>query len=142
MEPRAAFARARTFLNYHPVAKWAALVAGVGTGVLYVALLMLLGLFLDLTVSRGDIPAYHRLTPAERAAFYEEWKEPLKHPRFAASQPSEQTVPQANGKDDKERKALSADLEARLKRLGTDPDTDRQTLRELLLQKDRLVGQS
>ena len=27
---RAAFARARSFLNYHPVAKWSALVAGVG----------------------------------------------------------------------------------------------------------------
>ena len=29
---RAAFARARKFLNYYPFAKWSALVAAVGTG--------------------------------------------------------------------------------------------------------------
>src|SRR6266536_427487 len=76
---RAAFARARSFLNYHPVAKWAALVAGVGTGVLYVVLLLLLGLFLDLTINRGEIPAYQNLSPPEQRAFREEWKVPLSH---------------------------------------------------------------
>src|SRR3954447_5250243 len=78
MEQRAAFARARSFLNYYPAAKWSALVAGVGTGVLYVALLMLLGLFIDLAVNRGDIPAYQHLAPQEREAFSEEWKDPLR----------------------------------------------------------------
>ena len=38
---RQAFAKARSYLNYHPVAKWSALLAAVGTGVLYVALLVL-----------------------------------------------------------------------------------------------------
>src|SRR5262245_32308090 len=80
---RAAFARARSFLNYHPVAKWAALFAGVGTGVLYVVLLLLLGLFLDLTINRGDLPAYPNLSLPEQRAFREEWKDPLS--RFSST---------------------------------------------------------
>ncbi len=79
MDQRAAFARARTFLNYHPVAKWSALVAAVLTGVLYVLLLMVLGLFADLAINRGHIPAYQHLPSQQRATFREQWKEPLAH---------------------------------------------------------------
>lgn len=77
MDPRAAFARARSFLNYHPVAKWTSLAAAVATAVLYVVLLMLLGLFADLVVNRGYIPAYHGLSEFDRKQFDEQWKEPL-----------------------------------------------------------------
>ena len=47
MEKRAAFSRAWGFLNFRPAAKWLALVAGVGSSVLYVALLLGLILFED-----------------------------------------------------------------------------------------------
>jgi ATP-binding cassette subfamily B protein len=51
----AAFARAWRFLSYRPLAKWLALSAAVATGLLYVLLLLVLGLFVDLLVSRGRI---------------------------------------------------------------------------------------
>jgi ATP-binding cassette subfamily B protein len=76
---RAAFARARSFLNYHPVAKYTSLAAAIGTSVLYVALLMLLGLFADLIVNRGQIPAFSSLSANDRAAFRKEWEDPLPH---------------------------------------------------------------
>ena len=66
---REAFARARRFLNYSPVAKWLALVAAVSSGVFYVALLVVLGLFADLVVSRGVIPSFRDLSPAEKDYF-------------------------------------------------------------------------
>jgi ATP-binding cassette subfamily B protein len=70
---REAFARARRFLDYSPVAKWSALVAAVGTGVLYVALLVVLGLFVDLVVSRGEIPSFRDLSPALQDYFWQQW---------------------------------------------------------------------
>src|SRR5262245_16387207 len=79
MEQKAAFLRARKFLNYYPVAKWSALVAAVGTGVLFLMLLLVLGLFIDLVVSRGDIPAYQNLSAQDQRAFRDDWKDPLKH---------------------------------------------------------------
>src|SRR5205807_6505725 len=66
---RAAFARARRFLNYFAAAKWAAHAAAVGAGVLYVALLVVLGLYADLMVNRGRVPAFYQLPPAEQARF-------------------------------------------------------------------------
>jgi ATP-binding cassette subfamily B protein len=54
MDQRAAFSRARSFLNYHPVAKWSAVAADIGAGVLYLALLLLLGLYLDLVINPAD----------------------------------------------------------------------------------------
>lgn len=44
----AAFARARSFLNYTPLAKWFAILSGVAAALLYVALLVVLALFADL----------------------------------------------------------------------------------------------
>src|SRR5579862_9240044 len=76
MDQSAAFARARGFLNYHRVAKWSALAAAIGTAVFYVVLLMLLGLYADLIVNRGEIPSFRRLSDGDQAAFKKEWKEP------------------------------------------------------------------
>jgi ATP-binding cassette subfamily B protein len=70
---REAFARARRFLNYSPVAKWLALGSAVGTGVLYVALLGVLALFLDLIVSRGEIPAFQSLPLSSKDNLYQLW---------------------------------------------------------------------
>jgi ATP-binding cassette subfamily B protein len=67
----AAFARARRFLNYFAAAKWAAHAAAIGTGILYIALLVLLGLFADLMVNRGRIPAFHQLPTTAQAQFKE-----------------------------------------------------------------------
>jgi ATP-binding cassette subfamily B protein len=66
---REAFARAWRFLSYHPVAKWSALAAGAGTGVLYVALLIVVGLVADLMVSRGQIPSFADLPRSHQEAF-------------------------------------------------------------------------
>ncbi len=59
---RQAFARALRFLNYQPAAKWTALIASVGAGVLFVALLAVFALFADLLVSHGEIPPYTQLS--------------------------------------------------------------------------------
>ena len=80
MDQRAAFARAQgVFLNYHAAAKWASLAASVGTAVLYVFLLMLLGLFANLMVHRGEIPSYRRLAVADQKKFRDDWQDPLGH---------------------------------------------------------------
>jgi ATP-binding cassette subfamily B protein len=68
-----AFARARRFLHYSPLAKWSALVAAIGTAVLYVALLLVLGLFIDLAVNRGEIPTFQSLAPGEQRQLLERW---------------------------------------------------------------------
>ena len=81
-----AFPRARQFLNYLPTAKWLALVGSVASGLLYVALLVNLALFVELMVNRGAIPNLEhleRLSLKERDHFLAqinppqqaEWKE-------------------------------------------------------------------
>ena len=57
---RQAFARARLF-RYSPVALWLAHSSALASGVLYVALLVLLGLFADLVISRGQVPTLREL---------------------------------------------------------------------------------
>src|SRR5207244_2441635 len=57
--------------SYFGFSKWLALLAGVGTGVLYVGLLLVLALFADLMVNRGEIPCLHNLPARERAAWRE-----------------------------------------------------------------------
>jgi len=71
---REAFARAWRFLSYDPVAKWSSLLAAFCTGILYVALLLVLGLFAELAVSRGHLPAYADLTPTLQRSFLAHWK--------------------------------------------------------------------
>src|SRR5437879_5808500 len=71
---REAFARARRFLDYSPLSKWSALTAAVGTGILYVALLVILGFFVDLVVNRGQIPAIRDLSPAQQVGLFDGWE--------------------------------------------------------------------
>jgi len=73
---RAAFARARRFLNYHPLARWAALTAAVATGALYVALLIVLGLYADLMVNRGEIPSLANMLPRDQDLFVQQMELP------------------------------------------------------------------
>ena len=69
----AAFAKACAYLNYKQVAKWTAHAAAAGTGIVYVALLVVLWLFTDLLVYRGRLPTSHSLTPLQQNHFYNEW---------------------------------------------------------------------
>jgi ATP-binding cassette subfamily B protein len=66
MPQRTAVARAWSFLNFKPVAKWSALAAAVGTALFYVVLLIVLLLFVDLMVHGGHIATHADLAPAER----------------------------------------------------------------------------
>src|SRR5262249_5932816 len=74
---RKAFTRAWRFLGYKPVAKWSALAASVVTAICYVALLLVLSLFADLLVNRGQIPNYRALSPKDREAFLNAWNRPV-----------------------------------------------------------------
>lgn len=67
-----AFARCQRFLGYHPLAKWCSIASSVGSALLYVCLIVLLGLFIDLMVDRGEIPSFQHLTPHDRQAFLNE----------------------------------------------------------------------
>jgi ATP-binding cassette subfamily B protein len=69
----AAFAKACAYLNYRKAAKWTALTAGAGTGVVYIALLLVLWLFTDLMVYRGRLPTSLSLTPLQQQRFHNEW---------------------------------------------------------------------
>jgi ATP-binding cassette subfamily B protein len=70
---RQAFAKACTYLNYHAGAKWAAHITAACTGVVYIAFLGVLWLFLDLMVSRGRLPDFHELTPPQQKRFLDDW---------------------------------------------------------------------
>lgn len=70
---QAAFAKACAYLNYRKAAKWTALAAAVGTGIVYVALLVVLWLFTDLMVYRGRLPTSLSLTPLQQSRFFHEW---------------------------------------------------------------------
>jgi ATP-binding cassette subfamily B protein len=70
---QSAFAKACAYLNYKKAAKWTAHAAGAGTGIIFVALLVVLWLFTDLLVYRGLLPTYHSLTPLQQANFFREW---------------------------------------------------------------------
>ena len=70
---RKAFTRAWRFLNYHPGAKWSAMCAAVATGVIYIGMLVVLGLFADLIVNHGRIPAYANLSARAREDVEQEW---------------------------------------------------------------------
>jgi ATP-binding cassette, subfamily B, bacterial len=63
---RQAFARARRYLRFSPVALWLAHGAALASALLYVVLLILLGLFADLVISRGQIPPFKELPPQDQ----------------------------------------------------------------------------
>jgi ATP-binding cassette subfamily B protein len=71
---RAAFAKACAYLNYSPGAKWVAHIAAAGTGIVAVALLLVLWLFADLMVSRGRLPHYADMTPSQQDRFHARWR--------------------------------------------------------------------
>ncbi len=71
---RTAFARARAFLDFSPQAKRIAILAGLASAIFYVLLVLVLALFVDLLVSRGRIPYFAQLNPAEQERFQETWK--------------------------------------------------------------------
>jgi hypothetical protein len=72
-DERKAFGRAWNYLNYNATAKWASLLSGVGTGLVYVALLVLLWLFADLMVHRGSLPSYADLPRTDQERFRDYW---------------------------------------------------------------------
>ena len=74
-DERTAFAKACAYLNYSRAAQWTAHAAGVGSCLMYVALLAVLWLFADLMVSRGRLPTYHDVPPAAQVRFLNEWKD-------------------------------------------------------------------
>jgi ATP-binding cassette subfamily B protein len=82
---RAAFARALKFLSYAPMARWGAVVAGVGTGMLFVALLTILALFTDLVINRGAIPCFQDLPAREKQTFLNDQASPSLRDAISAS---------------------------------------------------------
>jgi ATP-binding cassette subfamily B protein len=72
---RVAFTKARTYLNYSSSAKWLAYVSAAGSGVVYLALLVVLWLFADLMVFRGRIPTFGQLTTPQQSRFLKWWDE-------------------------------------------------------------------
>ncbi len=67
--PSNAFGRCQQFLRYHPYGMWLSIASSILASILFVALLVLLGFFVDLLVDRGEIPSYYQLPRAERYAF-------------------------------------------------------------------------
>ncbi len=51
-----------------------AILCSVGVAITYLMLLVLLYLFVDLLVGRGQVPSYTQLTPAKQKEFAEEWE--------------------------------------------------------------------
>jgi ATP-binding cassette, subfamily B, bacterial len=92
---RTAFAKACAYLNYNPVAEWTAYAAGVGSCLVYVALLMVLWLFADLMVSRGRLPTFHDVPDREQNRFLDEWSK-LPAPETAAPEVEGQAPAAAN----------------------------------------------
>lgn len=70
---RSAFSRAWDYVGYSRTNKWLAMLAAGFSGASYILLLLLLALFVDLLVSRGQIPTYASLTEAQRIRFREDW---------------------------------------------------------------------
>src|SRR5262245_9025003 len=70
---RSAFSRAWAYVGYSPGYKWLAIIGAALSGASYVLLLILLGLFADLLISRGQIPTYDDLNDSQRAKFREQW---------------------------------------------------------------------
>jgi len=68
MEQRAAFRRARGFLNFKPASQLLSIFAGGIAALFTLALLLVLGLFADLVVHRGQIPTWQELPRGKREA--------------------------------------------------------------------------
>ncbi|MDB5306026.1 MAG: msbA [Gemmataceae bacterium] len=68
-----AFSRLRKDFLRSPVEVTGAAVGSVGAAVAYLLLLLLLYLFVDLLVSKGEIPSYDQLPAAKKQEFAAEW---------------------------------------------------------------------
>lgn len=68
-----AFRRLRVDFLKSPVEQWAATIGSVCAAFAYVVLLVLLYLFVDLLVTKGEVPSYSRLTAAKKQEFAVEW---------------------------------------------------------------------
>jgi ATP-binding cassette subfamily B protein len=62
----------RDFLK-SPVEKWGAILSSIGAAITYLLLLLVLYLFVDLLVYRGEIPAFAQLSVARQREFADEW---------------------------------------------------------------------
>jgi ABC-type multidrug transport system fused ATPase/permease subunit len=69
-----ALQRLRADFVKSPSARWGAIVSSVGSAVTYFLLLLLLYLFVDLLVWRGEVPAYAHLSAARKREFADEWE--------------------------------------------------------------------
>jgi ATP-binding cassette subfamily B protein len=67
-----AFVRARKFLQYHPAAKWLSVASSVLAALLFFVLILLLALYVDIVVNRGEVPSLLELPAAQRTAFENE----------------------------------------------------------------------
>ncbi|HEV3143157.1 MAG TPA: ABC transporter transmembrane domain-containing protein, partial [Gemmataceae bacterium] len=83
---RSAFSRAWDYVGYTPAAKWMAMITAAATAVVHVALLVVLFLFADLIISRGQFPEYSELTDSERQQFKDEWRAMVPETRLQAVQ--------------------------------------------------------
>jgi ABC-type multidrug transport system fused ATPase/permease subunit len=70
---RSAFHRAWSFLRFATGHKWLAILSAAGVGLSFAMLIILLGMFADLMISRGLIPTYADLNDAERQKFCDAW---------------------------------------------------------------------
>jgi ATP-binding cassette subfamily B protein len=71
---RNAFSRAKAYLDYSSRAKWLAVAGGIGTGIFYVFLVLILALLVDLLVTRGRVPNLAQLSVPEQEQFLDNWK--------------------------------------------------------------------
>ena len=70
---QAPFSRVKDLLRYARPATWTANLAGIGAGVSYVLLIVLLALAVDLIVTRGRIPNFAQLPVREQEDVLKEW---------------------------------------------------------------------
>lgn len=85
MEPTA-FDRVRTDFLSSATEKWGAILCSIGAAVTYVLLLLLLYLFVDLLVWKGEVPSFTQLSPAKKQQFAAEWSGRSEADRAAAVQ--------------------------------------------------------
>ena len=67
------FDRFRADFLKSPVEKWTAILGSIGSAVCYLLLLLLLYLFVDLLVWKGEVPSYAPLPPAKKREFADDW---------------------------------------------------------------------
>jgi ATP-binding cassette subfamily B protein len=70
---RSSFQRAWEYLSYTAFYKWLAIVSAAAVGLSFPLLVVLLGMFADLAISRGHVPSYADLNDQAREKFCAEW---------------------------------------------------------------------